>query len=180
MVTGMLVLGLAAGAAAGDIYRWTDGKGQLHFSNVPAGTAEQGGLVSEEQAPPVDTASATRDPEGAAAEETPQQADASSQASLRRQEIEREFRQTKAEVQEIDRQLAEMARLRTRFAKGTEATGGLGTRAENVRTPEEEQLIAKRAQLTKHADELKGQYDDLHADVTRTFGSTPDWWVDLP
>ncbi len=174
-MTGVLVLGLAAGAVAGDIYRWTDAKGQMHFSNVPVGSGDQRGLVSEEEAPPIDTAAATAEPSGSAAE-TPEQADASAEASLRRQALERELRQTQAELRDVDRQLAEAAKLRTRF---TEATGGLGTRAENVRTPEEEQLEAKRAQLAKHAEELRQQYDDLRTEVTRSFGGTPDWWVDL-
>jgi hypothetical protein len=177
-MAGVLVLGLAAGVFAGDIYRWTDAKGQVHFSNVPVSSGDQRGLVSEEEAPPIDTASATAEPSGSAAE-TPEQADASAEASLRRQALERELRETQAELRDVDRQLAEAAKLRTRFAKGTEATGGLGTRAENVRTPEEDQLAAKRAQLAKHAEELRQQYEELRAEVTRSFGGTPDWWVDL-
>lgn len=173
-----LALGVAVTAVAGDIYRWADSKGNLHFSNVPTGAGDQTTVIDEEQAPPLDTASATQE-SGAPAAETEEQAGVSAQASLRRQELEREFRQTEAQVHAIDKQLADTASLRTRFAKGTEMTGGLGTRAENVRTPEEEQLAAKREQLTKHAGEIKGEYDKLGAEVSRTFGGTPDWWVDL-
>jgi hypothetical protein len=180
ITTGLVVVALGGVALAGEIYRWRDAGGRLHFSNVPAPTKDQTGLTSEAEAPPLDTATAAPAPEIGTATETPEQADASAQASLRRQALEREFRQTQAELRDIDRQLTEAAKLRTRFAKGTEATGGLGTRAENVRTPEEEQLQAKRTQLAKHADELRAQYNDLRAEVTRTFGGTPDWWVDLP
>lgn len=179
-------LAIGSGPALGDevIYRWVDPGGGVHYSNVPSpgaratdlGVADEPRVGDPGEAPGGEAHAAVAHPgsdEGAGHGLAPEQ------ASLRRQQLEREYRQTQKELRDLDAQLANLAKLRVKFARGNEATGGIGTNPD-VRSPEEKAVMERREGVAQHAATLRGDYVKLRGEVTQQTGGVPDWWVDLP
>jgi len=155
----VLVVAVCAGVArAGDIYRSTDAAGRPVFSNGPG--------AGEARAP---AASASR-------EETDE---FSTDASLRRQALERDLRGSERRLRDLDARLAELGRARMRNAAGSEATGGVRAPAAEVRSEEENVLGAEREQVAQHVADVRGAYAKLRDEVTARLGGTPGWWIDL-
>lgn len=102
----------------------------------------------------------------------------STQASNRRSALERDIRTTQKRIKEIDDQIAGLAKIRSRNAAGSEATGGVRASLD-VRSPEEENLAEERAKLDKHATDVRTEYTKLRDEVTARLGSTPAWWIDV-
>ncbi len=158
---------------AAEIYVWRDRQGGQHFSNVPVPGAEVRDVEDAETAPPANRG----EPVGSAAADTG--SDFSTSASLRRQALERELRDTDRELRAVDAQLGAIGRVRTRNASGIEATGGIAGNAGAVRTDEEKALTERRQQLAQHAAELRTNYGKLREEVTARLGATPAWWIDV-
>src|SRR5919201_580606 len=97
----LALLALAAPGWSGDIYRWTDDAGHVHYSNMDA--------------------------EGAGATAPGDAVSFSADASLRRNALERDLRATQQRLREIDARLALLAQARTQHTQGSAATGGVGT-----------------------------------------------------
>src|SRR5262245_36998164 len=133
----MIALVWAVGVQAAEVFEWTDGDGKRHYSNVPAASAERKPIDIEQGM------ATTRLPEEesrkgeagtAAAGSSSEQAAFSADASLRRQAMERDLRQTEKKLRELDGRLSELARARTAHAAGSDATGGVKTAAADVRS----------------------------------------------
>ena len=171
LTVGMLALALPARSS--DIYRWTDGAGNVHYSNTPS-TGHAAKAVGPDGAPAVDDdedrTGADRDPD----------ADAySASASLRRNALERELRATEKRVHEVDAQLAKLARARGDRADAAKVTSGVGTNLA-VRSEEEKALASEKEQLAQHAVQVRSDAAQLRQEVTQhSGGATPDWWVDV-
>ncbi|MCW5892510.1 MAG: DUF4124 domain-containing protein [bacterium] len=157
-----LVMALAAAtlggrALADDVYSWKDRGGVQHFGNAPASGAEQTGIA---HAP--DTFSSTADDGGFAQSDGPTPAsDLSAADDLKRDRLGRELRTMSQRITAIDSQLAELARVRTRFAGGTPETGGLGTNAAGYLSPEEQTLVGERDQLVKEQGAIQRELSGI-------------------
>jgi hypothetical protein len=180
MVLGLVAL--APLASANEIYRWTDRTGGVHFTNTPTVGAEPTDMAAPEAAeePKVDERDAT------ASEAPPVGADPTDEdrayfasASLKRNALERELRAIDKQLRTLDERLSDMARVRTRHRAGSDATGGVGTAAVDLRSEEERALAAEREQVGKRAEELRAEGAKLRDEVTMRTGSTPTWWIDV-
>ena len=171
-----LVLGLVSGARADDVFRWRDGGGGLHFSNVPATGSEAMGMDTDD--PGSGATASAREP--GMGEPAGGEADSafSTSASLRRQQLERDLRDTKRRLRALDDQIGSLARVRTQNAAGSAATGGVRTNATEARADEEKSLTAQREQLQAHEIEVRGAYTQLRDEVTTRLGGVPDWWIE--
>ena len=182
-------LALATPGWSGDIYRWTDGAGNVHYSNMSAEGDDAAAVARDAPvAPPEEEASAGLD--GAtdeAAGETTTPADPgafSTDASLRRNALERDLRATQQRLHEVDARLSALARARGQHAQGSAATGGVATPTAapegiDLRSEEERTLATEREQLAQHADQVRDQAAKLREEVTARLGATPPWWIDL-
>ena len=182
LAVGVMVLVVGSSVArAEDVFRWRDGGGQMHFSNVPSSGSESMGMEPDEPGS-VGTASATQpgmgEPAGAG---TASDADTSfsTSASLRRQQLERDLRDTKKRMKALDDQIGSLARVRTQNAAGSAATGGVRANATEVRADEEKSLSEQREQLKAHQTEVQGAYTQLRDEVTSRLGGVPDWWIEV-
>ena len=161
------LLALATPAWADEIERWTDAAGNVHYRNTPSPRTSDD---SDSAAPPAAAGSAAADPD----------ADTySTSASLRRNALERDLRATERKIHDIDAKLASLARARGQHAKGSAATGGVGTLALDVRSEEEKALETEREQLAQHATEVRNDAARLRQEVTARLGATPAWWIDI-
>jgi hypothetical protein len=170
VVLGLGLLVYVAPARADDIYRWTDARGGVHFSNTPTG--------GEPTRVPTDGA-APASPTEAAGQPDYDAGSFSTGASLRRNALERDVRTTGRRLRELDGQLATLARLRTTNSHGSAATGGVAADASGFLTDQERTLAEEREQVVKRAADLQDQYAKLRNEVTTRFGATPEWWVDV-
>ena len=185
----LALLALATPGWSGDIYRWTDGAGNVHYSNMSAEGGDAAAVARDAPvAPPEEEASAGLD--GAtdeAAGETTTPADPgafSTNASLRRSALERDLGATQRRLHEVDARLAALARARGQHAQGSAATGGVATPTAapegiDLRSEEERTLATEREQLVQHADQVRSDAAKLREEVTARLGATPPWWIDL-
>jgi hypothetical protein len=176
VLVGLAVAALAGSAWSGDIYQWTDRDGGVHYGSAPPAGVSSTRMPSV--APAEHEAAATRTAPGGDAGE----ADAgafSAQASLRRNALERDLRATEKRLRELDARLATLGRARTQNARGSDATGGVGAPAVDVRSEEERALAAEREQLLQHATDVRGDATKLREEVSQRLGGTPAWWNDL-
>ena len=184
VVVGVIALVLGCSAArADDVFRWRDGDGQMHFSNVPSPGGAPMGMESDDGAIGSASARATEPGMGEAGTQgapAPVEADSafSTSASLRRQQLERDLRDTKRRMKALDDQIGSLARVRTQNAAGSVSTGGVRTNATEVRADEEKSLSEQREQLKAHESEVRGAYGQLRDEVTTRLGGVPDWWID--
>jgi hypothetical protein len=180
MVLGLVAL--APPAPANEIYRWTDRAGGVHYSNTPTVGAEPTDMPASETgaAPEAGEREATAS-EASPAEFEPTDEDRAyfASVSLKRNALERELRATDRQLRTLDERLSDMTRVRTRNRAGSEATGGVGTMAVDIRSEEERALAAERDEVGKRADELRAEGARLREEVTARVGSTPAWWIDL-
>lgn len=182
MALGLLVF--APAIRADEIYRWTDRAGGVHFSNTPTVGADPTGVPAEPPDADNSSAAAHGEPDQdipPAADTGPSDEDRAyfASASLRRNALERELRATDKQLRALDERLSDMARLRTRNAAGSVATGGVGTSAGSFRSEEERLVATEREQIEKRADELRAEGSKLREELTTRTGSTPSWWIDL-
>jgi len=179
----LLLWTLAAPACSDDIYRWTDETGAVHYSNTPSAAdaptrmRDGGPAAGGAPAPPVDAPG--REPAGGAAAAPNELATFSTEASLKRNGLERDLRATTRRLGELDAQLRTLAAARTGRAQGSAATGGVGTAAVDLRSEEEKALGAERQQLAQHATDVRNDAAKLRDEVTARLGATPAWWIDL-
>ena len=185
----LMVVALAGSSLAEEMYRWKDAEGGLHFENVPAPGERRpraesldpstGEVVAEHGGEPVDPSldesGAETRPKKMTNEES---AEFSTEISSRRSQLERELRGTESRLREIDGQLANLARVRTRNTRGSEATGGVAAPA-NIPSPEEESLAEERDELAQHAMEVRNDAAELRQEVEARLGTVPAWWTDL-
>ena len=174
----LALLALATSGWAGDIYRWTDSSGNVHYSNMEAEGSDATAVApAGPAAAPRDDAApraarATRDAEDG--EAAPADADAfSAGASLRRNGLERDLRATERRLHAIDGQMTTLARARGQHAPAL-VPDGLDLRSE-----EEKDLAAEREKLTQHATQVRSDAAQLRQEVTARLGATPPWWIDL-
>ncbi len=184
VVVGVMVLVLGSSVArADDMFKWRDDGGTVHFSNVPASGSEAMGMDADDPGT-VGTASASRSGMGEPPADATANADGvdtafSSSASLRRQQLERDLRDTKRRMKTLDDQIGSLARVRTQNANGSAATGGVRANATEVRADEEKSLSEQREQLKAHETEVRGAYTQLREEVTTRLGGVPDWWIEV-
>ncbi len=174
----LALLALAIPGWAGDIYRWTDAAGNVHYSNMEAAGADATAVApAGPAAAPRDdasprTARATRD--AGDGEAVPADAEAfSAGVSLRRNALERDLRATERRLSAIDGQMTTLARARGQHAPAL-VPDGLDLRSE-----EEKDLAAEREKLTQHATQVRNDAAQLRQEVTARLGATPPWWIDL-
>jgi len=189
----LALLALATPGWAGDIYRWTDGAGNVHFSNTDAegddaaAVAREAPVAPPDEEAPASLDGATDDTADDAGRGTAAPADPgafSTDASLRRNALERDLRATQQRLHEVDARLAALARARGQHAQGSAATGGVATPTAapegiDLRSEEERTLATEREQLAQHADQVRDEAAKLRQEVTARLGTTPPWWIDL-
>jgi hypothetical protein len=180
MVLGLVAL--APLARANEIYRFTDRAGGVHYTNTPTVGAEP----TDMPAPESGEAPGAEESEAAAGEAQPAEIEPSDEdrayfasVSLKRNALERELRATDKQLRTLDDRLSDMARVRTRHRAGSDATGGVGTMAVDIRSEEERALSAERDEIEKRAEELRAEGAKLREEVTMRAGSTPTWWIDV-
>ena len=181
MIAMMAVLACGVGVQAAEVFQWTDHEGQRHYSNAPSAGAERKPIdveqgVAKTRMPDEETTAAETPGRGRSAEEM---AAFSTSASLRRQALERDLRQTERQLGDRDRRLAELERARKAHAAGSVATGGVKTAAGDVRSEDEKSLAAEREELAQHQTQTRSEYAKLKEEVTAKLGATPPWWIDL-
>ena len=188
----IVIVAFAGSSTAEDIYRWKDSAGGLHFENVPTpnpttGMQQLEGFGSEAAAAAeTPTADVIYDDNGNPMESAPAKkrlapdevSDYSTDVSMRRTQLERELKSTESRLKSIDGHLATLQQVRTKNARGSAATGGVGAPA-NVLSPEEEELVEERDELAQHAVELRNDAAELRQEVEARLGSVPTWWTDL-
>src|SRR3989442_3058641 len=157
----LALLALSAPGWTGDIYRWTDGAGNVHYSNMDA-EGDDAAAVAHEPAAEEAPADLTDDTTDDAVDRTAARGDSafSATASLRRNALERDLRATARHLHEIDARLATLARARGQHAQGSVATGGVAPPApgpEGIDQPSDEErtLATEREQLVQHAEQVR-------------------------
>jgi hypothetical protein len=172
VVMALAVAGFAMPARADDIYRWTDGD-LVHYSNTPSSgeawkkVPDVGGVPDAEATVPGGAPAADAEADSLSA-----------QASLRRNALERDLRATRRRIQEVDARLAALGRARGQNARGSDATGGVGTQALDLRSEEEKALAADREGLAKHVDEVNEEAAKIRDELSARLGGVPAWWND--
>jgi hypothetical protein len=150
--------------------------GEAEGAAEPATPA--GGTAAPGVLPPAPGAGATGGaPSNAPALGTP------AQTTLARVSLERDYRRARARLGEIDRELADLAAARTRFAvEGPAAVGGLAAvEAPYVRSPEEMALLQEREALSARLDDIRARYAALRSQVAAQHGGKPPAiWQELP
>ena len=182
----LALLALSAPGWSSDIYRWTDGAGNVHYSNMDA-EGDDAAAVAHEPAAEEAPAALTDDTTDDAADRTAARGESdtfSATASLRRNALERDLRATARHLHEIDARLATLARARGQHAQGSVATGGVAAPTAapegiDLRSEEERTLATEREQLVQHADQVRSDAAKLREEVTARLGATPPWWIDL-
>ena len=182
----LALLALSAPGWSSDIYRWTDGAGNVHYSNMDA-EGDDAAAVAHEPAAEEAPAALTDDTTDDAADRTAARGESdtfSATASLRRNALERDLRATARHLHEIDARLATLARARGQHAQGSVATGGVAAPTAapegiDLRSDEERTLATEREQLVQHADQVRSDAAKLREEVTARLGATPPWWIDL-
>ena len=181
----LALLALSAPGWSSDIYRWTDGAGNVHYSNMDA-EGDDAAAVAHERAAEEAPADLTDDTTDDAADRTAARGDSafSATASLRRNALERDLRAAARRLHEIDARLATLARARGQHAQGSVATGGVAAPTAapegiDLRSEEERTLATEREQLVQHADQVRSDAAKLREEVTARLGATPPWWIDL-
>jgi hypothetical protein len=189
----IVIVAFAGSSAAEDIYRWKDSAGGWHFENVPTPNPTTGGMQQREGSGSETTAAAETPPadvlyddNGNPIETAPAKkrlapdevAQYSSDVSNRRSQLERELKSTERQLKSIDGRLATLEQARTKNARGSAATGGVGAPA-HVLSPEEEELVEERDELAQHAVGLRNDAAQLRQEVEARLGSVPPWWTDL-
>lgn len=192
-----LALGMSR-ADADQVYRWTDEKGNVHFSNVaPPGQEEK----TEEGAPaaPEPPASEPEGPSGSVVE-SPESADSekkepakekpgrftnlsddsfSARVSRQRAALKKDLAQAKRHVRELDEQIAAVREERH------QATGGAVLSLQGVIAPgnvdsERELLLKKDKEETeKRIQEIRKEYDELREEAVKRYGGVPGWWLSI-
>jgi len=214
-----VVVAVPAVGASGDIYRWVDEDGRVHYSNVPSRMQSreepvvvplpsetpppseeivpqegEGEAPVESEAPvmmpppdaPVSDTIAPAAPDAASTGAVPsavQPLGTPAQNTLARISMERDYRQARRRLTEIDRELTDLAAARTRFAvEGPEAVGGLpAVDAPDVRSEEELALEKEREALIGRLDDIRGRYASLRSQVAAQHGGkAPAGWRELP
>jgi hypothetical protein len=105
------------------------------------------------------------------------------QTTLARISMERDYRQSRRRLNEIDRELVNLGEARTRFAvEGPESVGGLpAVDAPEVRSEEELALEKEREALVRHLEDIRGRYNTLRGQVAAQHGGkAPAAWQELP
>jgi len=182
----LALFALSAPGWTSDIYRWTDGAGNVHYSNMDA-EGDDAAAVAHEPAAEEAPAALTDDTTDDAADRTAARGESdtfSATASLRRNALERDLRATARHLHEIDARLATLARARGQHAQGSVATGGVAAPTAapegiDLRSDEERTLATEREQLVQHADQVRSDAAKLREEVTARLGATPPWWIDL-
>jgi hypothetical protein len=179
----------ATAARAGDIYRWVDESGREHYSNAPSRvqSSEPAERVPMPAVPPSAEGSAGGQAHGGASDQAGGGAEAtatatSAEIALGRAALEREHREAKAQLADVDRELGELAAARTRFADaGIEAAGGVrASGAAGVRSEEETALEKEREALVARLDGIESRYAELRAQAAvRHGGKIPAGWQRL-
>jgi len=184
----LMVVALAGSSLAEEMYRWKDASGGLHFENVPqpgerrrhedAVESATGGVATEESGQYADPS--LEEPDAAPRKKmTADETSAfSTEISAKRSQLERELRGTESRLRQIDGQLANLERARTKNARGSEATGGVAAPG-NIMSPEEEALAEERDELAQHAVEVRNDAAELRQEVAERLGAVPAWWTDL-
>lgn len=208
----LAVLVVVSVAAAGDIYRWVDENGEVHYSNAPSRMQSREEPVrvpvpaetpaASEQLAPEDGGGETGAGGGEAAGESVTDATApdavapnaaagggeapplgtAAQTTLQRISLESDYRRARARLKEVDRELAELAAARTRFAvEGPPSVGGeAAVDAPDVRSPEEIALEEERQALVARLDDIRARYTTLRGQVAAQYGGkAPAIWQDL-
>jgi hypothetical protein len=160
---------------AEEIYRTVDENGRAHYTNGPAAGEADDMATGEAAAATPPPAEQT---EGSAPAEPADDA-FSTQASLRRNVLERDLRATEKQLRAVDERIALFARARMQNARGSAATGGIAGFAADVRSEEEKALTLQRRELAQHANEIRAAATQLRNEVTARRGTTPEWWVDV-
>ena len=187
----LALLALSAPGWSSDIYRWPDGAGNVHYSNMDAEGDDAASVARDAPVAPPDEEASLNDATGDTADDaaggTTAPADPSAfstDASLRRNALERDLRATQQRLHEVDAHLAALARARSQHAQGSAATGGVGTptpapQGIDLRSEEERSLATEREQVAQHAEQVRNDATRLLQEVTARFGVTPPWWIDI-
>jgi hypothetical protein len=182
VVAVLTTVGLSSRSAfADEIYRSVDATGGVHYSNGPSRATDDAASDQDGER----NAGAAADT-GTPAEpaDTGTRADAadttfSTEASLRRNALERDLRTSEKQLRTLDQRLDVLGRARMKNAGGSAATSGVGTLAGDVRSEEEKTLAAQRQQLAQHVAEVRDAATKLRQEVTARLGATPEWWVEI-
>jgi hypothetical protein len=181
-----MVVALAGSSVAEDMYRWKDASGGLHFENVPqpgerrrheeAVESPTGEVAAEESGADPSLEDPDAEPrKKMTADET---SAFSTEISTKRSQLERELRGTESRLRQIDGQLSNLERVRTKNARGSEATGGVAAPG-NIPSPEEEALVEERDELAQHAVDVRNDAAELRQEVEARLGTVPAWWTDI-
>jgi Domain of unknown function (DUF4124) len=179
----LALLAFAAPGWSGDIYRWTDTTGTVHYSNMDIDGADATAVAPSTRPTSGDTARInSSSPRGA--DEAKGDDAYSAGASLRRNAMERDLRATEQRLREVDERLGTLARARGERSRGSDATGGVGAPASapgglDLRSDEERTLGTEREQLAQHATQVRKDAAELREEVTGRLGGTPSWWVEI-
>jgi hypothetical protein len=183
----LIAVALVAPAWSGeDVYSWKDSSGRLHFTNTAAARDEPEPAATEPAgagAEPVEPAAATDDaseeavPVATAPLSEDESSALSASVSLRRNEIERDLRNTERSIKDLDSRLGVLAHARK--SQGAPAGAGVLPGGIDLRSEEEKDLTAKREELAQHTAELRSQAAKLKQEVTAKLGGTPSWWIDV-
>ena len=193
----LLVLG-ASRATADQVFRWTDEKGNVHFSNVaPAGQEEK-----TEESVPAEPEPAAIEPEsrsgtvGGATEGAPAEktepvkekpgrfanlGDDSFSAQVSRQltALKREIAEAKRHVIELDDQIAAVREERGQAIDNALQTLQGVTNPSDVESEKEQALKKEKEETEKRIEAIRKEYGDLREEAVKRYGSLPGWWLPI-
>jgi hypothetical protein len=169
------------------VYRWTNGDGEVHYSNDP-GDAPAGAQTERLPDYPSDAPPTGLVVEGTSARSAQEanevggsQGDVQSQAQAEvdteRMELEHEYRRKRAQLVDIERQIDGL----TKAQGDAPRIGEEAVRAFDERNQKAVELQVERHKLVKEMDGVRARYADLERRALEAYGGQlPSWWKALP
>lgn len=177
VVVALAGLVLARETSAQKLYKWTDNKGQVHFSNVaPAeGAVEQPTGASPPAAAPSEGEQALADPSAKHAELSDDLF--SSTVSSTRSRLKRELAAQKAKSEEAAQKLATLQKERDQPPRIGIELLQKAYGPNQKESSEEGDLRKQRADADRRVEAIRKEYTDLHEEAVKRVGHEPAWWL---
>ena len=185
-----VVVMFAATGAGADVYRWTDVRGEVHYSgdpnDAPAGVqAERLHDFPSEALPTQPVGKGTADHgvqeanEPAEGQEIGTGPSTQAEVDTGRIELQNEYRETRARIADVERQIDALTRAQE--DPSTAHVGEEAVKAFDQRDEKAVKLQVERQRLAKEVDKIRTRYADLQRRALAAYGGRlPSWWEELP
>lgn len=188
----LLALGVSR-VDADQVYRWTDEKGKVHFSNVaPAGqeveseeSSPSTPATSEPESPASEAAEAPEGSSAVSAKETPgrftdlSDDTFSARVSRERTALKKELAQAKRRIRDIEEEIKTVREERQQaVGVALQRLQGMSIPSD-VESEREQSLKKEKEDKEKRIQEIRKEYGELREEAAKRYGGVPGWWLPI-